>query len=183
MRPLPIAIGDSSRAAALLGTSLLVTGGSLAAPLATGTSAFLLLITEQDLRELRISNRLTGPGLVLALAYSSWVTGVDGALSALGGAAVGLGILFPFFALRWLGAGDVKAVMVLGAVLGASAMPGLLTWTAFAGGLVSGLAWLVDRASSSVSSGTASRAPGLPFALAIVLGFAANQQWGNPWTL
>ena len=37
---------------------------------------------------------------------------------ALAGAGVALGVLFVPFVLRWLGAGDVKAMMVLGALWG-----------------------------------------------------------------
>lgn len=188
MSTAPIKIEDASRAAALLGTSFLVAGGGLGPSLATVTGGmgpalttvtggFLLLIAEQDLRELRISNRLTGPALAAALFHASWVAGSSGLLAALAGAAVGLAILFPLFLLRWWGAGDVKAVMVLGAVFGASAIPGLVTWAVLAGGLISALAWLADRGDLRSS------APGIPFAPALVLAVAAFQLWGNPWNI
>ena len=179
----PIEIEDASRAAALLGTPFLVASGGLAPSLATATGAFLLLAAEGDLRELRIPNRLTGTALLAVLLHACWVSGAWGLLASLAGAAAALGMLSPLYLLGIWGAGDLKALMVLGALFGASALPGLVTWALLAGGLISALAWTSDHCGRNASPDAPTRAPGIPFAPAIVLAVAAFHSWGSPWNL
>jgi prepilin peptidase CpaA len=117
--------GGSSRAALAaagaalgLGVALAYSGGE--GPLLgyRGAAAFLCLAVYFDLRNRRIPNRLTAPGLALALAGGCWTGGLAGLGVALLGALVAGALFFPPFALRALGAGDVKALMVAGALLG-----------------------------------------------------------------
>lgn len=72
-----------------------------------------------DLRSRRIPNLLVGLGLCFGfgLAYSSM--GQAGLWFALKGVAAGLAMFFPLFALRALGAGDVKLMMAVGSLVGA----------------------------------------------------------------
>ncbi|MGJ7917959.1 prepilin peptidase [Massilia sp. LXY-6] len=74
-----------------------------------------------DVRSHRIPNRLVLSGLAFGLIYSVFVPfwGHLGFLWALGGAAIGFGVLFPFWLLRMMGAGDVKLMAVVGSLLGA----------------------------------------------------------------
>jgi prepilin peptidase CpaA len=80
-----------------------------------GASAWAV---REDLLAHRIPNRLTGPllclGCLLQFAFGGW--------SALGQAAlgtlVGLAILLPLYLLRAMGAGDVKLLAAIGALLG-----------------------------------------------------------------
>src|SRR5512145_2863668 len=120
-----IAIGVAVLAAA----SLLWTPGKEAPLPALGwAAAFLLLAVHQDVRSLRIPNWLTFPALLGALVLGAARSGLAGAGVALLGAAVALAIGFLPFALRWLGAGDVKAAMVLGALWGAEIFVGVFWW-------------------------------------------------------
>ena len=73
-----------------------------------------------DYRSFRIPNRLTGTGLVLGLALGAIASGLDGFLSALGGAAAGMALLLPMYILRVMGAGDVKLMAAAGSFLGLS---------------------------------------------------------------
>lgn len=70
-----------------------------------------------DCRYRKVRNALVIPvflaGLIRALAAS----GGPGPLDALAGSAIPL-FLFPFFALRMLGAGDIKLLMAMGVWLG-----------------------------------------------------------------
>src|SRR5688500_13934209 len=63
-----------------------------------------------DVQSLRIPNWLTVGGMVLGLAWNTAVASASlaGFLWALGGLAVGLVVLLPFYAVRVMGAGDVK---------------------------------------------------------------------------
>jgi prepilin peptidase CpaA len=84
-----------------------------------------------DLATRRIPNRLLSIGLVSAFVLDllSVAPGVA-LLNALGGMALGLAVLLPFYLLRGMAAGDVKLMAVVGAFTG----PGevfeitVLTW-------------------------------------------------------
>lgn len=165
-------------------------------------AAFLFCCVQQDVRGMRIPNWLTLPGLVVAIAVAAIDSGFQGVLWSLAGAGTALGLLFVPFVFRWLGAGDVKAVMVLGALWGAGSLLPALWWMIIAGGLLAivlvavqkGLGDLVRRwglsAKHSLFSGrvvyfapdsNSPAAKGLPFAVAMGLGAAAHQIWGSVW--
>jgi prepilin peptidase CpaA len=88
-----------------------------------------------DLRSRRIPNWLTAGTFCLGVLVNVWSDGVTGGLNALGGAAVGLAVLLPFYAIRSVGAGDVKLLAALGALVG----PPLLVSVAVYGALVGGV--------------------------------------------
>jgi len=165
-------------------------------------AAFLFLAVESDVRRLRIPNWLTFGGLAAALGLAALQGGGAGLLAALAGAGVALVVLFVPFAMRWLGAGDVKAMMVLGALWGHEPLLPTLFWIVLAGGalaiaLVAFRGELLDLctrwwrsfwitcstrkityfgpAPGSVAGG------GLPFAVAIGIGASTYQLLGAPW--
>jgi prepilin peptidase CpaA len=165
-------------------------------------AAFLGLAIYQDVTRLRIPNWLTFPALAVAVAAAGITAGAHGLAGSLGGAGAALGILFFPFVLGWLGAGDVKATMVVGALVGATHLVAALWWMLVAGGVLAvvlisirgGLFDLLrrwfDSARLSVLSGRivyigapagSTARSGLPFAVAMGLGVAAYQIWGSPW--
>lgn len=75
-----------------------------------------------DVRTYKIPNWLTFGGAVFGLLYSAVVpfSGGDGFLWSLGGLGVGLFIMLPLYALRVMGAGDVKLMAMVGTFLGVS---------------------------------------------------------------
>lgn len=193
--------GVSVAAAFLVGAILVSTGafGSWTGILAVG---LLMAVVEEDVRRGRIPNRITFLGFAAAVFHAAWMAGFDGLLSALAGAAVGLAVLAIPFAMGWLGAGDVKAVMALGAFFGVSALPSLLWWVTMLGGVFAlftlaiegellevGRRWrrslelsLIARRPWYVAPAAGSTAAaGLPFGIAIALGVAASQVWGMTW--
>jgi prepilin peptidase CpaA len=90
----------------------------LTLPLAATVLGASAWAVREDLLAHRIPNLLTGSvlgvGLVLQLALGGW-----GALGqATLGVLVGLAVLLPFYLLRAMGAGDVKLLAALGALLG-----------------------------------------------------------------
>jgi prepilin peptidase CpaA len=191
----------SLAAAVLVGAILFSTGAfsSWAGIVAVG---LLMAVVEEDLRRGRIPNRITFLGFAAALLHATWMAGFDGLLSAFAGATVGLAVLAIPFAMGWLGAGDVKAMMALGAFFGVSALPSLLWWITVLGGLLAlctliaegqGLEllrrWrqslelsLLTRSSWYIGPAAGSAAAAsLPFGVAIALGVAADRMWGMTW--
>ena len=119
----------------------------------------------------------------------------------LAGFATGLAMMLPLYALRAMGAGDVKLMAMVGAFIG----PGPVVWatlcTLIAGGILS-IVYMLGRGVAAqtlsnvrtllfdwtvrVGSGQGIRvaplentAARLPYALAIALGTAASLLW--PW--
>lgn len=70
-----------------------------------------------DLRWHRVPNWLVGLTVAVALAWHTSVSGPSGLWSSLAGLLLGMGLLFPLFLLRGMGAGDVKFCGALGAAL------------------------------------------------------------------
>ncbi|HEX7090456.1 MAG TPA: prepilin peptidase [Longimicrobiales bacterium] len=100
------------------------------------TALFLFLVAAAgwlDLRTGRIPNIVTLTGLAAALALRALL---DPSLlgPGLAGAALGLGVSLPLFALGGLGGGDVKLLAAVGAFLG----PGKLGTALLAAGLAGG---------------------------------------------
>jgi prepilin peptidase CpaA len=78
-----------------------------------------LLAAFFDLRERRIPNLLTGPTLLFGLLLHGLVEGWSRGLASAGGAALVAGLLFlVFFLAGGMGAGDVKLMAAVGAVVG-----------------------------------------------------------------
>ena len=90
-------------------------------------------------------------------------------------------LLFVPYAARGLGAGDVKATMVLGALWGPQILVAVLVWTAAISGLLA-TAVLLRNAGRRAGrpAGVERRARGIPLAPAIGLGVIAYQLWGTP---
>ena len=191
----------STSAGVLAGLALFATGtfASWAGVMVVG---LLMAVVEEDVRHQRIPNRLTFFGFAAAVLHATWVAGLSGLLAAFAGAAAALAVLAIPFAMRWLGAGDVKAVMALGAFFGLNAMPALLWWITVIGGAFAlltlltrgGLLEVAQRWAGSILLTTFNQRPrylvpvagttaatGIPFGVAIALGVAAYQNWGMTW--
>ena len=200
------------RAVADEGPPLVVSAGVLACvwagaregalPAATWAALFLAAAVWWDVRALRIPNALTLPALAAALSWAGIDGGWEGAGGAAASAGVALALLFLPFAWGWLGAGDVKACLVLAALWGLEVFLPALWWMLVAGGLMAvallagrgELADLLQRWGRSVWLTLTTRRPvyigpagrsaartGLPFAVAMGLGAAAYGFWGWPW--
>ena len=89
-----------------------------------------------DVRTRRIPNWLTFPAAFLGLVAATAAHGGHGTVSSAAGLVVGLALFFPLFALKGLGAGDVKLMGALGAWLGASIIFGVAFYTSLAGGVL-----------------------------------------------
>lgn len=98
--------------------------------------ALLVLAAWQDARHYRIANVLTFGGAVLALGLSFLLPGTPGPASSLLGWGAGLLFLLPLYALRVMGAGDVKLLAMVGAFTGPAAVLVIGLYTLLAGGVL-----------------------------------------------
>ena len=84
------------------------------------TASLVMAVT--DVWKFKVYNVLTFPLLLSGLAYHGVVSGVAGFQASLLGALFGFAVLFAFYVMGGMGAGDVKLMAATGAWLG-------LPWT------------------------------------------------------
>jgi len=99
-----------------------------------------------DVKARRIPNAIVFPGMLAAFMLHAALpagpglfgtpTGGLGLLSSLGGFGLGLAILLPMYALRLMGAGDVKLLAMVGAFVGAGQIITVGLVTLVAGGVL-----------------------------------------------
>ena len=149
-------------------------------------SAILGIAVLSDLRSHRIPNALNLAGLVAALLLQTFTFGLHGLMASLLGACVGLVCFAPLYVLKGMGAGDVKLLGAVGAVLGPLGAFYAAAASLMAGGLgaILYVTWCAARASIShlVQKGPGAagasaliavqlaRRDRLPFALPIAVG-------------
>jgi prepilin peptidase CpaA len=90
-----------------------------------------------DLRWRRIPNWLTFGALAVGLSVQGVRSGPGGVAVALAGAALGLLVLWPLYLIRAMGAGDLKLLSALGALLGPVSLVSVAVYAALTGGLIS----------------------------------------------
>ena len=99
-------------------------------------SAILVEAAVIDGMKLRVPNWLTFHFVIGGLAFAAWSGGPAGLLWASGGAALGLALLLPLYAIGGMGAGDVKLLAGVGAWMGPALTLGAFVATAITGGLM-----------------------------------------------
>jgi prepilin peptidase CpaA len=102
-------------------------------------SAALLLLTGAaaltDFRTRRIPNALTGAGIVTGLLLHTVADGWSGLGFSAAGMAAGFSLYLVLYAIRAMGAGDVKLMAAVGALAGTSAWFTIFVATAITGGI------------------------------------------------
>ena len=106
--------------------------------------SILVLASWTDLQQHRIPNVLSLGEILLGIALHTWTSGITGFAAGILGAAVGIGILLPFYIYRGMGAGDVKLMGAVGAFLGPHNALLATGLSLFAGGIL-GIIILVIR--------------------------------------
>lgn len=92
----------------------------------------------------RIPNWLVLASLTVGIALNLFLFGWPGLRSSLLGIGLALVVYVPLYLLRGMGAGDVKLMMAVGAIVGPGAWFAILIFTAILGGVVA-LALLLLR--------------------------------------
>lgn len=96
------------------------------------TFIFLAVINFSDIKEYKIKNKEVVPllvfGLILGIVSGNFTDCLTGMLLPL--------VLFPLFALKMLGAGDIKAFCALGAVWGLKTSASIMMFSFVSGGII-----------------------------------------------
>ena len=95
----------------------------------------LIVATVTDLRFQKIPNLLTFPVMLTALTYHGATNGLDGLQFSSAGLAMGIALLILPYLLGAMGAGDVKLMGAVGAILGARGAFIAFLFTGIAGGI------------------------------------------------
>lgn len=100
---------------------------------------FLLIgiATITDVKSRRIPNWLTFGAIIIGLFYHLLANGFTGGLFALKGIILGLAMLLPAFIWGGLGAGDVKLLAAIGALVGPQFVLSAGIYSILVGGVVS----------------------------------------------
>ena len=98
-----------------------------------------------DISSRRIPNWVTFAAFLAGVGLNAWLAGPSGAVLALAGAALGAGLLLPLYAIRAMGAGDVKLLAAIGALLGPQVLVSVAVYGALIGGAMSVVILLVRR--------------------------------------
>jgi prepilin peptidase CpaA len=127
--------------------------------------ALLAAAAAIDWRTYRIPNWLTVGGMTFGLLYNAASQGLQsGLLPALAGLAAGLVLLLPLYALRVMGAGDVKLMAMVGAFLGISQIAYVVLCTFIAGGIAAIVFALYHRAARRMAGNVAETVQSMAFA-------------------
>lgn len=121
-------------------TVLMAPLSGLAAQPAVAVLVLLLVAAAViDFRTYRIPNALTVGGMAFGLIYNtaSAASWTDGLLGAFAGLGFGLVVLLPVYALRVMGAGDVKLMAMVGAIVGFPDIFNAVLYSLIAGGIAS----------------------------------------------
>jgi len=90
-----------------------------------------------DVWSRRIPNWLTFGTLLVGIALNVALHGFSGLISALAGIVLGAAMLLPFYVVGAMGAGDVKLLAALGALLGPQQLVSVAVYGAIVGGVMS----------------------------------------------
>lgn len=130
-----------------------------------------------DLARRHIANWIPAAALAGGLGWQIGREGWHGALTALGGAAVGFCVFLIFYLMGGMGGGDIKLMAGFGALLGVGLVLQAALWAAGIGGLlaVAALGWqAVAKAFSKRDARPTpeqmERKASIPYAPAITLG-------------
>jgi prepilin peptidase CpaA len=132
-----------------------------------------LAATVNDLMNREIADWIPLTALVAGFGWQLGQHGWWGALFALAGTAVGLGVFLIFYLLGGMGGGDVKLMAGFGALLGTGRLIEAALWTAGAGGVfaVAVIAWrAVRRRLRPQAAGAQVEDDSIPYAPAITVG-------------
>lgn len=118
---------------------------SIDGPALVFLGVILVIAAYTDIVSQKIPNVLILPAVIVGIGYHALTYGFLGVTFSLAGLAAGFGLLILFYLMGGMGAGDVKLMAAVGAVLGAKGVFFSFLFTALYGGLYSLVIILVYR--------------------------------------
>ena len=98
-------------------------------------AAIVLVAAATDIRSRRIPNWLTLSGVVAGLLLNTVLFGLPGLRNSLSGMGLGFAAYFVLYCLRAMGAGDLKLMAAVGAIIGPGHWVSVFMASALAGGV------------------------------------------------
>lgn len=98
-----------------------------------------------DFRAQKIPNMITFPAMIIALLYHLLAHGIDGLIFSASGLSTGIGLLIIPYILGGTGAGDVKLMGAVGAILGSKSVFVAFLLTALLGGIYAVILILINK--------------------------------------
>lgn len=95
----------------------------------------LMMAIYTDLRWFRIPNWLTSCGIGIGILAHAWIGGLQGVGFSLAGLGLGFGLFLLPYACKAIGAGDVKLMAAIGAILGPVSVLSVAVLSILAGGV------------------------------------------------
>jgi len=99
-----------------------------------GLAVLIVLSLISDIKTYKIKNYIILPFILFGMIINCIIYGSRGALISLWGMAAPVFILFVFYALRMLGAGDIKLFSAIGAIMGIKFVLYSIAFSFIAGG-------------------------------------------------
>lgn len=110
-------------------------------------TGILIIAAGYDIKFQKIPNLLNYPTIIVALVYHSATDGLKGLLFSLGGLTLGVAILTLPYLIRGMGAGDVKLMGAVGAIIGPRKVFLAFLLTSIVGGVYALALLLINRQS------------------------------------
>lgn len=162
------------------------------------TSIYFILACLTDTHKAKIPNVLNLSLAVAGVGINVAAQGWGGLVQSLLGMALGIGLLLIPYIMGGFGAGDVKALGALGAIVGPAALLHVFIYMAFCGGAMAVLHYLANRnlaakaqelwlslKTAAISRSASELVPGkkeplrFPYATAIAFGYYAHLAFGK----
>ncbi len=108
---------------------------------------FLVIVSAvyNDIRSFKIKNLVTYPAVVLGIFINTYLYGIEGFKDTIIAVFIPIIVLFIFFALRMLGAGDIKLYCAIGAIMGWKFIVACLAYSFIFGGFISVIILLLRK--------------------------------------
>ncbi|MEH7333228.1 prepilin peptidase [Neobacillus drentensis] len=158
----------------------------------------LLISLYTDIKNRKILNTVTFPTLIFSFLYHIWTNGFDGFLFSGKGFLTGLCLLIIPYILGGMGAGDVKLMAAIGALMGTSFVFYSFIYTALIGGVIAllliiktngfrntiksfffNVVFLRSNLGSMILAKNKESSISFPYGVAIVLGTLCTLVWGG----
>lgn len=105
----------------------------------------ITLAVYSDIRSFKIKNLVTYPAVVLGIVINTYLYGTEGFRDTIIAVFIPIIVLFIFFALRMLGAGDIKLYCAIGAIMGWRFVVACLAYSFIFGGFISVIILLLRK--------------------------------------